>query len=669
MLHSVKKILLLLIITLLAAVFAASCAAYNEQNIPPPDSPDASGAPDISDTPDTSVPAAESGTQAIYIYMCGSNLETKMGAATKNIAEMLAADIPENTSVVIETGGSKKWRDFDISPDHLSRYIIENGELVLVETAENANMGSTETLLDFLNYCVTEYPAERTGVILWDHGGGPIKGVCNDERFGMDSLSLNELDEVFEKLDARFSFIGFDACLMATLDTAAVLSDYADYMIASEELEPSGGWDYAGLLSSFGANVKTEEFGKAVCDSYIEKCALHEKEKMATLSLFDLSKIGAFKKAFEDFAGGIGATAEMPFGNFDIITAVDKSTKFGGNSASEGYSNLVDLYNFARELEDYNEFADRLCAAINEMVVYKVNGASKAGACGVSFYYPLIYDENELYTYLAICSSDGYKSYLNDVFTDIPETTIEFIDTGSEAEDGSFYISLTPESKKYLNTIEFCSIEFGGDWEEADAADMEFKALGLDNDMYKDWDTMEFHSNFRGIWVGIDGKLLSYDVVESNEKHIIFSAPVLVNGDPTNLRFSFTFDDDYFNGGYYSFIGVWSGIDENGVVDKEIAQLKPGDEVTVLPVQVDINNASIERIEGDTVTVGEDGVTISEIPLSKQYYWYIFCVTDIFGNLFMSSSAIFEMQYSYDELLNNPLPDGEYAAKIVAISE
>lgn len=40
-------------------------------------------------------PAAESGTQAIYIYMCGSNLETKGGAATKNIAEMLDAALPD----------------------------------------------------------------------------------------------------------------------------------------------------------------------------------------------------------------------------------------------------------------------------------------------------------------------------------------------------------------------------------------------------------------------------------------------------------------------------------------------------------------------------------------------------------------------------------------------
>ncbi|MCR5235609.1 MAG: hypothetical protein K6E34_00220 [Lachnospiraceae bacterium] len=39
-------------------------------------------------------------------------------------------------------------------------------------------------------------------------------------------------------MKGHFDFIGFDACLMATVETAYMLSPYADYMIASEEFEP-----------------------------------------------------------------------------------------------------------------------------------------------------------------------------------------------------------------------------------------------------------------------------------------------------------------------------------------------------------------------------------------------------------------------------------------------
>lgn len=96
--------------------------------------------------------------------------------------------------------------------------------------------------------------------------------------------------------------------------------------------------------------------------------------------------------------------------------------------------------------------------------------------------------------------------------------------------------------------------------------------------------------------------------------------------------------------------------------------MEAGDEMTIFPMQVDMSNPSVElSTDGNTITVGENGVTISEIPLSQQRYWYVYAVIDIFDNMFLSSIAIFEMQYSYEELLENPLPDGEYAAKVVTI--
>lgn len=598
--------------------------------------------------------------------MCGSNLETNSGAATKNIREMLGADIPENTTVVIETGGSKKWRNYEISSDKLSRYVIENGELVLKETAENANMGNSDILTDFLNYCTSEYPADRTGVIFWDHGGGSIKGVCFDENFSYDGLTLAELNKAFSSINKKFDFIGFDACMMATYDTATTLSQYTDYMIASEEIEPSGGWDYSSLLQSFTENVSTEDFGKAVCDSYIEKCKSNKKDSLATLSLLDLTKIKETDEAFESFAENMGLATNEKYGNVGILTAVDSSTKFGGNSAVEGYSNMIDLYNFADSLKGSNTSAESLCTSLDDLIAYKVNGEGRTAAGGVSIYYPSIYDANELYTYLSICKSEKYKSYLNELYTDIPNTTIEFIDKGSEAEDGSFQISLSPNSKKYVKSVDFYLLEFADNKENPEK--IKVNGLGVDNDIFNDWNNMKFHSNFRGIWLGLDGKLLSYSEIDSNEDRIIFSAPVIVNGNETNLRFSFTWDESYEGGGYYSIIGLWNGIDENGIVDKEITPLKSGDKVTILTRQLNEEDYLLSLTKGETITIGENGGSISEIPLSQKNYQYVYAVTDIFGNVFYSSTAIFEMQYSYDELLKMPLSDGEYAAKISVIS-
>ena len=51
--------------------------------------------------------------QTIMIYMTGSDLESRHGAASKDIAEMLGCGHdPETTAVIVMTGGSKEWKDY-----------------------------------------------------------------------------------------------------------------------------------------------------------------------------------------------------------------------------------------------------------------------------------------------------------------------------------------------------------------------------------------------------------------------------------------------------------------------------------------------------------------------------------------------------------------------------
>ena len=190
--------------------------------------------------------------------------------------------------------------------------------------------------------------------------------------------------------------------------------------------------------------------------------------------------------------------------------------------------------------------------------------------------------------------------------------------------------------------------------------------LGADNDIFKDWDSMTFHSNFRGIWLGLNGHQLCYTISECNDKQIIFQSPLIVNDKVTNLRFSFTFDDNYEGGGYYDVIGMWDGIDENGLPSKQVTSLKKGDKVVALKKCVSLADYSTYYDKSDEFEIGDE-LLVSEIPLSEQYYQYVYVVTDIFGNEFYSKSAGFEMKYSKESLEEKPLKDGEYAADIIYI--
>lgn len=122
----------------------------------------------------------------LLIYMCGSSLESKNGSASDDISELLSAEIPDKVNVVLETGGSLRWKKHGISSDKLQRYEVSDNKLVLLEESKLCCMGDSSTLKDFIDWGIKEFPSERTALILWDHGGGFLKGICKDEMYNND---------------------------------------------------------------------------------------------------------------------------------------------------------------------------------------------------------------------------------------------------------------------------------------------------------------------------------------------------------------------------------------------------------------------------------------------------------------------------------------------------
>lgn len=53
---------------------------------------------------------------SVFVYMCGSDLESSYGAATADISEMIDASPSDEVTVIIQTGGANKWQNFGISP-------------------------------------------------------------------------------------------------------------------------------------------------------------------------------------------------------------------------------------------------------------------------------------------------------------------------------------------------------------------------------------------------------------------------------------------------------------------------------------------------------------------------------------------------------------------------
>lgn len=221
----------------------------------------------------------------LLVYMNGSNLETTHEQATADIGEILSAmKTPidnDSLNVVLLLGGTRQWHTGDtfglaVSPDSLTCAVITHGSILRWQTFERSSMGNPATLSQFLHVGQSAFPADHYGLIFWNHGSGAVGGFGYDECYPDDRfLSLREIGEALESSrlpdNKKYAFIGFDACLMATLETASVLSPYADYMIASQELEPGGGWDYSRvipLLASYSTSADT--FYENMVSSYVD---------------------------------------------------------------------------------------------------------------------------------------------------------------------------------------------------------------------------------------------------------------------------------------------------------------------------------------------------------------------------------------------------------------
>ena len=337
----------------------------------------------------------------IMLYIDGCDLEsgakksdgswessTPSGYASLDIEEILKVkNKPSNVNILIETGGSERWKNPNIVPNRICRFTVEKQSdntsvLQLRQNLANSNMGLQSTFDSFLNWGFRNYPAKKTGVILWNHGGGfeCCDGLTNRE-------VANSFENAFyqNRLDnTKIEFIGYDACLMQLQDVADFNSPYCKYMIGSEQTEPATGWVYDKWIDDVYANKSTINILKEIADTYISDVG-----DANTLSVLDLSRVANYRTHFETVANALSTVpCEMVF---QIATA---AYRFSFNGKNNG---TIDGLDFLKRLlangglMDMNGLRAKVNNAIsayNQVVKYNKTGRSANGkANGMSIHY------------------------------------------------------------------------------------------------------------------------------------------------------------------------------------------------------------------------------------------------------------------------------------------
>ena len=323
-------------------------------------------------------------TVTIMVYMCGTDLESKYGMATSDLSEMAKANLSDNINLIVETGGCSKWKTQGISSSCNQIYRVKPGKLVPVEKDFGNNaMTDPNNLTKFIQYCKKNFAADRYMLIFWDHGGGSISGFGYDEKNkNAGSMTLAKINTALKNADVKFDFIGFDACLMATLETDLVCNSYADYMIASEESEPGTGWYYTNWLNQLSEDTATPtvELAKTIIDNFVSASCAAQPNAQVTLSVVDLAELdGTVPDALRDFAASTNELVKS-----DDYKKVSDARAGTRQFAAKSRINQIDLVDFATRVN--TKEAKALAEVLKGCVKY--NKTTISNSYGISMYFP-----------------------------------------------------------------------------------------------------------------------------------------------------------------------------------------------------------------------------------------------------------------------------------------
>jgi hypothetical protein len=375
----------------------------------------------------------------IMVYMgADNNLES---AAIDDINEMEWIGSTDNSNILVQidrvpgydysNGDWTSTRRYYITYDQEDLNQINS--LLIADLGEK-NMGDPQTLLDFIDWAIDNYPAENYFLILWDHGSGwhkdtkksrldnlekilhgsgkPIEGekigelhkkdeirsvlmpespfeqvsfklMCSDET-DSDHLFNDEIQSVLENF-AKIDILGFDACLMGMIEVAFEFKDHAHYMIASEENEPNDGWPYDWILYELYNNPLMSPMD--LCSTVVDRYAYvmsNESGYDQTLSAIDLNYANQLGLKINEFCSEImnsGVYAE-------VIYYLGLAERFGDKLSHYDLYDIADLAYQNLSGQNIKDRSLELKTAIEDAIIYEWHEYEHPGAHGLSIYFP-----------------------------------------------------------------------------------------------------------------------------------------------------------------------------------------------------------------------------------------------------------------------------------------
>ncbi len=201
------------------------------------------------------------------------DLQEMMGAELGTAIQLVVLTDWDSSQVIAETDPPQTY------PDGLQLFRVPGGgaDLELLAEGGEANLDDPTILGGIVRDVFAAFPAQRRGLILWDHGGAWEGGFGSDSQNGTlqgarmgaevaaatiaSGLAAAGITE-----DPPLEFLSFDTCLMAGAEIAYPFRDLAAVYLADAEIDYGPGWNYRQTLSHFAANANAPMAELAVAE-------------------------------------------------------------------------------------------------------------------------------------------------------------------------------------------------------------------------------------------------------------------------------------------------------------------------------------------------------------------------------------------------------------------
>ncbi|KPA13041.1 Peptidase C11, clostripain [Candidatus Magnetomorum sp. HK-1] len=259
--------------------------------------------------------------------------------------------------------------NFDGVESDVTRYVVQpNGNYTENENFWNLdeiNMGDPDDFSDYIEWGMTNYPADNYYVAVHDHGHG-IFGMSwdhNDKDGSIDDyLTAPELRSALKEIsnngENKIDIFEFQACLMGLLENAYDIREYVNYVSFFQPISWSS-YNYPEYFKELEQGDDPLTVGKRIIQNY----PVSGDSFPYAFSLIDADKLESLREKLDDFVDVL-----MTASSSEIKAARDESQAFNGNvnkgDPQQDVIGYIDLW----------YLADRVSAkgiAVNEVALLK----------------------------------------------------------------------------------------------------------------------------------------------------------------------------------------------------------------------------------------------------------------------------------------------------------